>query len=126
MKIIQVKTLAALVGMFLLGGIAGWFQGRHYPPVSILRPTTTQALEDHIVNRLKSKLDLDAEQVRAIRPIIAPVSVKIVQSQNEMLDKIAAILVERDSQIAPLLREDQKQKLEAFKQQRKKFLGHSN
>lgn len=126
MKQIQIKTLAALVGMFILGGIAGWCQGRHYTPVSILHPTTSRALEDHIVERLTYRLNLDTEQVRAVRPIVGPVSVKIVQTQNEMLDKISAILAERDDQISALLNDEQKKKLADLQQQRKKFLGHNN
>ncbi len=126
MKNIRIKTLLALAGMFILGSVTGWFQGRHYPPTSILHPTTSAVLEDHIVTRLKSKLSLDTDQVVKIRPMIGPVAAQIVQAQNEMLDKIALILASRDDQITPVLTPEQQSKLQDMKQQRKKFLEHSN
>lgn len=130
MKNIRIKTLLALVGMFILGAVAGWFQGRYYehsnPRVSVLHPTTEKALEDHMIERLTEKLSLNPSQVQSIRPIIAPVTAKIVETQNEMLDKTAAILADRDTQIIPLLNDDQKPKLVDMEKQRKKFLNHPN
>jgi hypothetical protein len=126
MKKVWVKTLVALVGMFLLGGISGWFLGRNNPPVSILRPTTSHALEDHIIDRLTTRLSLTPDQITAVRPIVVETAAKIVESQNETLDKITVILAERDDQITPLLTDAQKQKLADMKIRRKTFLGHVN
>ncbi len=120
------KTLAALIAMFLLGGLTGWFQGQAHPRVSILHPNNSTALADHIMDRLKYRLDLKPVQIPQVQAIVTPVSVQIVQAQNEMLDKIADILAERDQQLAPLLNDEQKQKLAGFQDRRKKFLGHSN
>lgn len=105
------KILIALLLVFLsgviIGGFIGYYSGkRRYPRRSI---------KQHMIEKLAKKLDLNAEQMKAVEHKVDENIRQFQQLRDKHLPELVDEISRSYDNIKPLLTPEQQQKLEALK-----------
>src|SRR5260221_7394782 len=97
-------TIAALVAIFLAGGVTGWLarpMGRpHGPPRG-------EDLAAHLRNRLTRELALTPEQIEKIKPIVDASTAELDKFRRESEERATKIIDEMHAKLAAILTPEQ-------------------
>ncbi len=113
-------TILVLVTVFILGLFTGWsldgcIKKHQLGSLTNLDEQLNPAMmEAHAVKKLQIKFDLSAEQVEAIRPIVASGIAEVVQLRKDSLRKIVACRSKYLEQIMQHLQPQQQADIRRF------------
>lgn len=118
----RVVTILVLLMVFILGLLTGWSLNAHSKK-SLLgsfnnldEQLNTTVIEQQVLRKMRSKLNLNDQQVQEIRPILMAGIVETVQLRNEALIKLAACRNKYLDQIKPHLPPEQQENIRRFQQ----------
>jgi hypothetical protein len=114
------KLLGYLAGIFVAGLIAGGVLGFNYGRQSLFKPPPPDRISRSILNWFKTELQLSAEQIHQIEPILDETTLKINALHQETRTNTQALIRESHQRMAPFLSDLQKTKLEELSRQGEK------
>ncbi len=115
------KIAAYLAIIFVAGGIAGTVLAWGSAKRNMLRPATPEKICHAMQARLKSKLDLTPEQLVKIQPILDRITRDIETIHAKTVEKIDQTIRKANEEIALVLTEEQKKKLQELENDRCRF-----
>ncbi len=122
----QMKVVAGIVAVFLLGAFAGMFAAhryyRHHGPSFAWEGT--KAAERAIVDRLSRELSMDSRQKEQLREIVREAQAEIAPIRRKMRPEIEAVLSHADEEVRKILRPDQRTKFDEIVAKRKARMGN--
>ena len=88
--------------------------------VAIAEPPSSEEMAERMTNRMSERLDLDESQLQSVSEINANYASQIHSLHEEHRGNLSSLMASRDSEITPLLNEEQLQRYEQDKQRMKK------
>lgn len=118
-KLTQSKVVLALAAIFLAGGISGAVVSLASNRKAKAGEPTMERACVHMRDKLRKNLDLSADQLRVIEPILEETGRELQAVQKRAMEDVEQIFLKSDAKIASHLNPEQRGKLEAMAAARK-------
>ena len=112
------KAIFYLVAIFVAGAACGTILGYATGRQQAVSPARQKEMSDKLLQRLQTRLELSPEQFAMIKPIVEQNSAAMQAVHRESWQRVSDSFKRMNTQIAGILTEDQKQKLEAMENER--------
>lgn len=124
----NVKPIYCIVVVFILGIICGAL-GMHFAykcRMDSIISARGQQREERLVNRLDSKLDLDARQKEQARVIVHKTQTEIREVRRQFRPQMVVIIEKAEKEISAILTPEQRTKYEKMIAERKEKFQRRN
>jgi len=112
------RAIIYVVGLFILGALAGGFAGYSAGKERSFRPPKSEEMVAHIQRKLTERLKLTPEQSAAILPFIKKECDAIGQMQKECSRRISDFINASRKDLIAILTPEQRLELEAMDKER--------
>jgi len=119
------KAAVYLAAIFVAGLLAGGFTGYGLARRAVARPPSPRSMSAHILNHLRSELNLTDPQMANITPLVEETSAAIGAIHENSGKSVLALIEKCNQQIGSFLDEEQKRKLAEMQKQREESFDRS-
>jgi Spy/CpxP family protein refolding chaperone len=120
------QAIVYLVAVFVAGAVAGGFFGYRACRMRAFVPPSTEKMVAHILSHLQSKLDLTADQVQNIKPLLEETTDEALRIHKNSMNSIDEVIQRFHAQVGKFLTPAQKEKLAQMdRERRQKFQEHA-
>jgi len=116
------KIIIYLATIFLVGGIAGGVLGWTGATHKILEPPSPKKMCEHTRDRLKAELNLTADQMRKIDPILEKRADEMESIHSRTIKEFEDLIRVSNDEIIGLLDESQRAKFADLEKKRQEFM----
>ena len=116
------KIIVYLATIFLVGGITGGVLGWTGATHKILEPPSPKKMCEHTRDRLKSELNLTADQMRKIDPILEKRAEGMEAIHSRAIKEIEELIRVSNEEIVGRLDESQRAKFSELEKKRQEFI----
>jgi len=123
-RALQWKLIAGFLLVFVAGGITGAFVGGSYVRHHFLGLHRPERIGAQMKERLRAELNLTAEQVAKISPIIDKTASRLRDIQRDTGQRVHQVIAEAHRQMAANLTDEQRQKLQQSEERHRQWRHH--
>lgn len=120
------RVILYVVGVFVLGALAGGFAGYSAGKDRSYHPPKTEEMTDRIQRKLTERLKLGPDQIAAIRPFIKKECDTIGQMQKDCSKHVNEFINASRTNIIPILTSEQRLALDAMDLERNRRVNRDS
>jgi Spy/CpxP family protein refolding chaperone len=120
-RALQWKLIAGFLLVFLAGGVTGAFVGAVHTRHFFFAASRPAVISERMRNRLQRQLDLTADQVSKISPILDKAATQLHEVRRDTGRRVHEIIAETHRQIAVVLTDEQRRKLQQAEERHRRW-----
>ncbi len=123
-RALQWKLIAGFLLVFVAGAITGAFVGGSYARHHFFELHRPERIGAQMKDRLRAELNLTAEQVAKISPIIDKTASQLTDIRRDTGQRVHQVMAEAHRQMAVNLTDEQRQKLQRIEERHRRWRHH--